>query len=321
MRAYLTKRVLLFFPTLLLVTVAVFMILRVVPGDPAVLLLAGTGADAEEQYTQEQLQAMRAKLGTDRPIYVQYADWVWKMLQLDFGESYFFRSPVYDDIAERLPVTIELGLLSVLLASVVAVPLGVYSAIKQDTIGDYVTRVITITGIALPNFWVAIMIIFFLVLSFGYFPPLGYESVWDKPWNNLQQMIFPAIALGTSNMAFLARITRSAMLEVLHDDYIRTARAKGLSERVVIFRHALKNAMLPVVTVFGYEFGRLISGTVIIEVIFLVPGMGRLLVTSIFNRDFPMIQAVVLLIAVIVLVLNVLMDLLYAWLNPRIRYA
>jgi peptide/nickel transport system permease protein len=209
----------------------------------------------------------------------------------------------------------------VLLASVVAVPLGVYSAIKQDTIGDYITRVITITGIALPNFWVAIMIIFFLVLSFGYFPPLGYASAWDDPWNNLQQMIFPAIALGTSNMAFLARITRSAMLEVLHDDYIRTARAKGLSERVVIFRHALKNAMLPVVTVFGYEFGRLISGTVIIEVIFLVPGMGRLLVTSIFNRDFPMIQAVVLLIAVIVLVLNVLMDLLYAWLNPRIRYA
>ena len=321
MRVYLTKRVLLFFPTLLLVTIAVFVILRVVPGDPAVLLLAGTGDDAEEQYTQEQLQAMRAKLGTDRPIYIQYTDWMWKMLRLDFGESYFFRTPVYDDIAERLPVTIELGLMSVLLASVVAVPLGVYSAIKQDTVGDYITRVITITGIALPNFWVAIMIIFFLVLSFGYFPPLGYESVWDKPWNNLQQMIFPAIALGTSNMAFLARITRSAMLEVLHDDYIRTARAKGLSERVVIFRHALKNALLPVVTVFGYEFGRLLSGTVIIEVIFLVPGMGRLLVTSIFNRDFPMIQAVVLLIAVIVLILNVLMDLLYALLNPRIRYA
>jgi peptide/nickel transport system permease protein len=313
--------VLLFFPTLLLVTIAVFVILRVVPGDPAVLLLAGTGDDAEEQYTQEQLQAMREKLGTNRPIYIQYTDWVWKMLRLDFGESYFFKTPVYDDIAERLPVTIELGLMSVLLASVVAVPLGVYSAIKQDTVGDYITRVITITGIALPNFWVAIMIIFFLVLSFGYFPPLGYASVWDDPWSNMQQMIFPAIALGTSNMAFIARITRSAMLEVLHDDYIRTARAKGLSERVVIFRHALKNAMLPVVTVFGYEFGRLISGTVIIEVIFLVPGMGRLLVTSIFNRDFPMIQAVVLLIAVIVLILNVLMDLLYALLNPRIRYA
>ncbi len=321
MRVYLTKRVLLFFPTLLLVTLAVFVILRVVPGDPAVLLLAGTDADAEEQYTQEQLDEMRKKLGTDRPIYVQYAEWVWNMLKLDFGESYFFKTPVYDDIAERVPVTIELGLLSVILASVVAVPLGVYSAIKQDTIGDYITRVITITGIALPNFWVAIMIIFFLVLAFGYFPPLGYASVWDDPWSNLQQMIFPAIALGTSNMAFIARITRSAMLEVLHDDYIRTARAKGLSERIVIFRHALKNALLPVVTVFGYEFGRLISGTVIIEVIFLVPGMGRLLVTSIFNRDFPMIQAVVLLIAVIVLILNVIMDLIYAWLNPRIRYS
>lgn len=321
MGVYLTKRVLLFFPTLLLVTVVVFVILRVVPGDPAVLLLAGTGEDADEQYTQEQLDKLRAKLGTDRPIYVQYADWVWKMLRLDFGESYFFRSPVYDDIKERLPVTLELGILSVLLASVVAIPLGVYSAIKQNTFGDYVARVITITGLALPNFWVAIMTIFFLVLLFGYFPPLGYVSLWDNPWTNLQQMIFPAIALGTSNMAFLARITRSAMLEVLHDDYIRTARAKGLSERVVIYRHALKNALLPVVTVSGYEFGRLISGTVIIEVIFLVPGMGRLLVTSIFNRDFPMIQAVVMLIAVIVLVLNVLMDLVYGWLNPRIRYA
>ena len=321
MGVYLTKRVLLFFPTLLLVTVVVFVILRVVPGDPAVLLLAGTGEDADEQYTQEQLDKLRAKLGTDRPIYVQYADWVWKMLRLDFGESYFFRSPVYDDIKERLPVTLELGILSVLLASVVAIPLGVYSAIKQNTLGDYVARVITITGLALPNFWVAIMTIFFLVLLFGYFPPLGYVSLWDNPWTNLQQMIFPAIALGTSNMAFLARVTRSAMLEVLHDDYIRTARAKGLSERVVIYRHALKNALLPVVTVSGYEFGRLISGTVIIEVIFLVPGMGRLLVTSIFNRDFPMIQAVVMLIAVIVLVLNVLMDLIYGWLNPRIRYA
>ena len=321
MGAYLTKRVLLFFPTVLLVTIAVFVMLRIVPGDPAVLLLAGTEEDADEQYTQEQLDALRAKLGTDRPIFVQYGDWVWKMLRLDFGESYFFQTPVYDDIAERLPVTLELGLLSVLLASVVAVPLGVYSALKQDTIGDYLTRVITVTGIALPNFWVAIMMIFFLVLWFGYFPPLGYANVWEDPWSNLQQMIFPAIALGTSNMAFLARITRSAMLEVLHDDYIRTARAKGLSERVVIFRHALKNAILPVVTVSGYEFGRVISGTVIIEVIFLVPGMGRLLVTSIFNRDFPMIQAVVMLIAVFVLVLNVLMDLLYAWLNPRIRFA
>jgi peptide/nickel transport system permease protein len=198
--------------------------------------------------------------------------------------------------------------------------MGVISAIKQDTIGDYATRVITIAGIALPNFWVAVMTIFFLILFFKWAPPLDYATPWEDPWRNFQQLIFPAFALGTSNMAFIARITRSAMLEVLHEDYIRTARSKGLKEVTVIGRHALRNALLPVVTLTGYEFGRLISGTVIIEVIFLVPGMGRLLITSITQRDFPIIQAIIVLIAVVVLVLNLLLDLTYGWLNPRIRY-
>jgi peptide/nickel transport system permease protein len=318
MRNYVIKRFLLFIPTLVLITVVVFVILRIVPGDPAVMLLAG--ADIEENYTKQELVKLRAKLGTDRPIFIQYGDWVLKMLRLDFGTSYFYDTPVYDDIAERLPITLELTILSILLASIVAVPLGVFSAVKQDTTGDYLSRVITITGLALPNFWVAIMMIFLLVLWFGYLPPLGYLDFWEDPWANLQQLFFPSVALGTSNMAFVARITRSAMLEVLHEDYIRTARAKGLSENVVMVRHALRNALLPVVTVSGYEFGRLLAGTVIIEVIFLVPGMGRLLIDSIFNRDFPMIQAIIMMIAVAVLVLNVLMDLLYAWLNPRIHY-
>lgn len=318
MRNYVIKRFLLFIPTLILITVVVFVILRIVPGDPAIMLLAG--ADVEENYTKQELAKLRAKLGTDRPIFIQYGDWVLKMLRLDFGTSYFYDTPVYDDIAERLPITLELTILSILLASIVAVPLGVFSAVKQDTTGDYLSRVITITGLALPNFWVAIMMIFLLVLWFGYLPPLGYLDFWEDPWANMQQLFFPSVALGTSNMAFVARITRSAMLEVLHEDYIRTARAKGLSENVVMVRHALRNALLPVVTVSGYEFGRLLAGTVIIEVIFLVPGMGRLLIDSIFNRDFPMIQAIIMMIAVAVLVLNVLMDLLYAWLNPRIHY-
>jgi peptide/nickel transport system permease protein len=176
-------------------------------------------------------------------------------------------------------------------------------------------------GIATPNFWVAIMMIFFLVMWFGYFPPIGYVNIWEDPSVNLQQLIFPAIALGTSNTAFLARVTRSAMLEVLREDYIRTARSKGLRERVVIFRHALRNALLPVLTVSGHELGSIIAGTVIIEVIFLVPGMGRLLITAILNRDFPMIQGIIMLITVFVLVANLITDLLYAWLNPRIRYA
>ena len=320
MRVYIAKRSLLFIPTLIIVTLVVFAILRVVPGDPAVMILMGEEG-SDESFTQEQLDALRAKLGTDKPIYVQYIKWVGNMLRGDFGISYFYEGEkVVDDIKGRLPVTIELGLLSMILASIVAIPLGIISAVKQDTIGDYVTRVITIAGIALPNFWVAIMMIFFLVLFFNWAPPLAYLEPWEDPWTNIQQLIFPAIALGTSNMAFVARITRSAMLEVLHEDYIRTARSKGLRERTVISRHALRNALLPVVTLTGYEFGRLISGTVIIEVIFLVPGMGRLLILSILHRDFPMIQAIIVLIAVVVLINNLILDLTYGWMNPRIRY-
>ncbi len=320
MRTYIAKRFILFIPTLLIVTVVVFSILRVVPGDPAMLIL--TGEEGDDSFTEEQLQALRKKLGTDRNIVIQYTFWVGNMLKGDFGESYFYEGDrVIDDLKGRAPTTVQLGIMALVLATVLAVPLGVISALKQDTITDYATRVISITGIATPNFWVAIMTIFFLVLFFNWAPPLKYVDPWVDPWTNFQQMIFPALALGTSNMAFITRITRSAMLEVLHEDYIRTARSKGLSEKIVIFRHALRNALLPVVTLTGYEFGRLISGTVIIEVIFLVPGMGRLLITSIFHRDFPMIQATIVLIAVVVLVLNLILDLCYAWLNPRIRYS
>ena len=319
MRTYVIQRCLLFIPTLIIVTVLVFGILRIIPGDPALLILGGEEGD--DDFTQQQLADLRAKLGTDKPIYVQYMVWVGNMLQGDFGTSYFYEGDqVIEDIVARLPVTVELGLLALVMASGVAIPMGVISAIKQDTIGDYATRVITIAGIALPNFWVAVMTIFFLILFFKWAPPLDYASPWEDPWTNFQQLIFPAIALGTSNMAFIARITRSAMLEVLHEDYIRTARSKGLKEATVVVRHALRNALLPVVTLTGYEFGRLISGTVIIEVIFLVPGMGRLLITSITQRDFPIIQAIIVIIAIVVLVLNLVLDLTYGWLNPRIRY-
>ena len=319
MRTYIAKRFVLFIPTLLIVTVVVFSILRVIPGDPALLILSGE--DGEDDFTEAQLAALRHKLGTDRPIIIQYTSWVGNMLKGDFGISYFYEGDlVIDDLKDRIPTTLQLAIMALFLATIMAVPLGVISALKQDTVIDYLTRVLSITGIATPNFWVAIMTIFFLVLFFNWAPPLKYVDPWVDPWTNFQQLIFPALALGTSNMAFITRITRSAMLEVLHEDYIRTARSKGLSEIIVIFRHALRNALLPVVTLSGYEFGRLISGTVIIEVIFLVPGMGRLLITSIFHRDFPMIQATIVLIAVVVLVLNLVLDLCYAWLNPRIRY-
>ena len=323
MKTYVAKRALLFVPTMFLVTVAVFVIMRIVPGDPALIIL-GEGEDgAADNLTEAKLAKLRAKLGTDRPIYVQYGTWVGNMLKGNLGDSYFYegRPQVTYYLKDRIPTTVELALMSLILASVVAVPLGVLSAIKQDSVSDYAARIITLLGIALPNFWVAVMTIFFLVLIFQWAPPLAYEKAWNDPWTNFQQLIFPAIALGTSNMAFIARITRSAMLEVLREDYIRTARSKGLAERVIVYRHALRNALLPVVTLFGFELGRLISGTVIIETIFLVPGMGKLLIDSIGNRDFPMIQAVVLVIAVTVLVMNLFADLLYAWLDPRIRYS
>jgi peptide/nickel transport system permease protein len=320
MQAYVIKRVLLLIPTLLLATMVVFVILRIVPGDPALAILLAEAQEGDVKFLQEDLDELRKKLGTDKPIHIQYGIWFWNMLQLDFGLSFWDSKPITDRVFKKFPITLELTVLAVLLASVLAVPLGVISAIRQDTLGDYAGRIISIAGIALPNFWVAIMIIFFLVMWFNWIPPLGYVDLWENPWTNVQQLFFPAVALGFSNMAFISRVTRSAMLEVLREDYIRTARSKGLQERVVISRHALKNALLPVVTVSGYEFGRLIAGTVIIEVIFLVPGMGRLLVDAVFHRDFAMVQAIIVMITVVVVLLNVVMDLLYAWLNPRIRY-
>ena len=320
MRVYMVKRLLLFVPTVLLVTAIVFVLLRVVPGDPALLLLAGDVAEEDLNFQRDKLEELRAELGTDRNIIVQYVDWVLGMLRGDFGESFFYQTPAIDDIKKKFPVTLQLAIMAVILASGVAVPLGAVSAIKQDTKADYATRVITLLGIALPNFWIGIMVILFLAMLFNWIPPLLYNDLWDSPWQNIQQLFFPALALGFSNMAFIARITRSAMLEVLREDYIRTARAKGMKERIVISRHALRNALLPVVTVAGYEFGSLISGTVAIEVIFTVPGMGRLLISSILWRDYTMIQAIIVIIAVLILTLNVVLDLLYAWLNPRIRY-
>jgi peptide/nickel transport system permease protein len=316
-QAYIAKRFLLFIPTLLLATLLVFVLLRLIPGDPAMVKLVGETGEAK--FTQEQLEAMRAKLGTDRPLYVQYGSWLWGMLRLDFGVSLFFEEPVSKDLATKFPITLELTVLALLIATLIAVPLGMLSAIKQDSPIDYVARIITISGVALPNFWVGILIVYFLVLLFSWMPPLGYANVWEEPGTNLKQLIFPALTLGFYNMAFTARVTRSSMLEVYREDYIRTARAKGLAERVVVLRHALKNALLPMATVSGYEFGRLLAGTVVIENIFMVPGMGKLLLDSVLHRDYITVQAIIVVTTVSVLILNLALDVIYGWLNPRIR--
>jgi peptide/nickel transport system permease protein len=319
MGEYALRRVLLFIPTLLMATVLVFTLFWIVPGDPALTILAGGEGDSGS-VSSEQLQQLRQALGLNRPIYVQYASWLWDVLRGDLGTSLWYKTPVWDQLKDRFLVTMELAVMAMLLAFCAAVPLGVTSAVKQDTGFDYLSRVFSTIGIALPTFWLGILIVYALATFFQWLPPLGYATVWDDPLLNLQQLIFPALTLAFHDLAFTARVTRSSMLEVMRQEYLRTARAKGLLEILVIGRHALKNALLPVVTVSGYQFARLLGGVIIVESIFVVPGMGTLLIDSIVHRDFIVIQAVVLLIAAVVLILNLVIDLLYGVLDPRIRY-
>ena len=317
MQQYTLKRIGLFIPTLFLMTIMVFVVMRIVPGDPAIALLEGDGGGS---YTAQDLQNLREKLGTDRNMAVQYVDWVGGIFQGDFGDSYWFKASVMSELGDRMPRTLELAVLAIVLSVIFSVPLGVISAIKPDSWLDFGARTFTIVGIAIPNFLMAVLMIISLLAVFNWLPPLGYVELWDNPVKNLQQMIFPAIALAIYDMAFIARVTRSSMMEVLREDYMRTARAKGLSERVVLVRHGLKNAFLPILTISGWQFARLFEGAVIIETIFLIPGVGRILIEAIFHRDFPMIQAVIVVIGTGVLLINLVVDLLYGWIDPRIRY-
>tara|TARA_B100001123_G_C15066547_1_gene929865 strand:- start:10 stop:966 length:957 start_codon:yes stop_codon:yes gene_type:complete len=317
MRQYTIKRIGLFIPTLLLMTILVFVVMRVVPGDPAIAILEGDGGGS---YTMADLERLRAELGTDRNLAVQYVDWLGGIVRGDFGDSLWFNAPVMKELGDRVPRTLELAVLAILISVAFSVPMGILSAIKPDSWLDFGARTFTILGIAIPNFLMAILMIIVLLTVFNWLPPLGYVELWDDPLANLQQMIFPALSLAVYDMAFIARVTRSAMMEVLREDYMRTARAKGLSERLVLTRHGLKNAFLPILTISGWQFARLFEGTVIIETIFLIPGMGRILIEAIFHRDFTMIQAVMVVIGTGVLLINLLVDLLYGWLDPRIRY-
>ncbi len=317
--SYLVQRVLLYIPIILLVTVLVFLLMRVIPGDPALLILAGTSGDGS--FKKQDLLKLRAELGTDRPLHAQYGTWLWGLVHGDLGISLFYRTPIKKELGPRIPATLELAFLAVLISVVLAVPLGALSAVKQGSMLDYVTRMVTFTGISVPIFVTGLMVVYLLVRLFNWFPPLGYAMLWEAPWVNVQQMIFPALALAFFELNFTARVTRSAMLEVLREDYIRTARSKGLQERQVVLTHALKNAALPIITVSAWSLARLLGGTIIIEKIFLVPGMGTLLLDAITARDYTLIQAIVLIYVTVVLTANLVVDLMYAWLDPRIRYA
>lgn len=304
-------------PTLLGILTAIFLVMNVLPGDIA-LVIAGGG---EQSAANPQVLArVRQELGLDRPLYVQYLSWMWGLVRLDLGVSLWTHQPVIQAIVVRLPYTVGLLLLASFISAILTTVVGIISAVKRDTWIDYGLRVFTIMGIALPNFWLAILVILLLIAAFHWFPPLDYATWYKEPGIAFQQLALPALVLGYRQTAVAARMLRSCMLEVLGEDYIRTARAKGLKERTVLLVHALKNAALPVITVFGLQLITLFGGVVIIEQIFTIPGIGRLLLDGMMRRDIPLVQGTVAFIAAFVLFTNILVDVLYGWLDPRIRY-
>lgn len=289
--------------------------IRIIPGD-IVDLMIGPELYVGAEYRAE----MRAKYGLDQPVYVQYVNWVGQIVRGNFGLSLRNNEPVLGTIFSRLPLTSELALLSVLLSAVVAIPLGVISAVKRNSMTDFIVRLIAMVGLSMPNFWLAAMLLLVTGVVFHWQPQLLLVPPWVDPWTNLQQMAMPVVALSLALMAIVMRMTRSSLLEVLRQEYIQTARAKGLVTSAIMIRHALKNAFIPVLTVLGVQFGVLLGGTVVIEVIFGLPGVGRLVIDAISARDYPMLQGTVLFIAMLFALVNLLVDLAYAYLDPRIRY-
>ncbi len=316
MRTYLAKRLLLIVPTLLGVAAVVFVIMRIIPGDVALLILGGDAGHID----RAQLAAMHQQLGLDQPLVVQFGTWLWGVLRFDFGTSLWTGQPVVEELLIRLPLSLELAVLATIVSVLLAIPFGILSAVRQDTWLDYVIRVISIGGLAIPSFWVGILVILFLVIYFGWGPPLEFTPPWVDPWANFQQMVWPVVTVGYRYAAVTARMTRSTLLEVLREDYIRTAWAKGLRERAIVIRHALKNTMLPVITLIGTEFAFLIGGLVVTETVFTLNGVGRFVVDAVAHRDYPVVQALVFLIAFSFVIVNLVIDLAYAWFDPRIRY-
>ena len=315
MKTYVIQRLVIALLTLLGMSVVIFSLLRLAPGDIVDILFSTAG-----YVSPSEKQAIMKELGIDRPYWVQYLDWMRQMLTGDLGKSYRYDQPAWQIIRPLVPVTLELAALSTLFAVLIGVPTGVISAVRQDTTLDYVLRVFSLAGLAMPAFWLGMVIILGLVTWFGWIPPLSYVSPFQDLKLHAVQFILPALAVGYRSSALIMRITRSSLLEVLREDYIRTAWAKGQTGRVVIWRHALKNALLPVVTVIGIEFAFLIGGLVVTETVFNLPGVARFLVQAILWRDYPIVQNLVMFIAVVVILSNLLVDMLYGVLDPRVRY-
>jgi peptide/nickel transport system permease protein len=322
MYRYIAKRVLLVIPTLLGAAALVFVLMRLIPGDVCVVRLGSSGGT----FDPKAIALCHAELGMNRPLVVQFLDFLWGIVRLDFGTSMWSGSPVTAEIWARLPISVEIAILATVIAIIIAIPLGTISAIKQNTWIDLVARVFAVGGTATPSFWlglVSLLIILNLTSAlFGtpWMPPIEYVPIWQDPIRNLSMAFLPAVTVGYRYAAVSMRMTRSAMLEVMQEDYIRTARAKGLINKLIINRHALKNALLPVVTLIGIEFAFLIGGLVVTEQVFNLNGVGRLFVQAVQNQDYTLTQALVMLTVIIFVVSNLVVDLLYAWLDPRIRY-
>jgi peptide/nickel transport system permease protein len=315
MWVWLLKRVGQVLPTLFILSILIFGLQQLMPGDPA-LILAG-----EERGDPQVLAQIRAELRLDRPIYEQYLYWIGNVLTGDFGFSWRIRMPVSQLILDKLPVTAQLAAMSFIIAVLIGVPAGIISAVKRDQPADWAANGVALFGISTPNFWLGIMMILFFSVELGWLPPSGYVPLTEDFWQSIATTIMPAFVLGTGVASVLMRHTRAAMLTALSQDYVRTARAKGLRERVVVWKHALRNALIPVVTLGAIEFGRLLAGAVLTEQVFTIPGFGKLIVDAVFNRDYPVVQGVVLATALIFVLLSLVADLLYMAINPRMRQA
>ncbi len=314
MQAFVIRRLLALLPTLLFTSLIVFSSIRLIPGDVIDLMLSQNDIS-----TGNDRQVVEAALGLDQPVHIQYFRWVGGVLQGDLGRSLWQNVPVTEQLAATLPITFELGILALVVALSVAIPIGIYSAMRQDTAGDYVARSFSLIMLAIPSFWLGTLVMVFPSVWWRWAPPLAYTPFLEDPVANLAHMIVPAILLGLSMSAVTMRMTRTMMLEVLRQDYIRTARAKGLGENLVVFRHALRNGLIPVITLIGLQAPLLIGGAVILEQIFVVPGMGLLLLEAVFQRDYPVVTGVFLVVGLAILLINLLVDLTYGFLDPKVR--
>ncbi|PWA12272.1 glutathione ABC transporter permease GsiC [Pueribacillus theae] len=314
MAEYIIRRLLYGILVLFIMVTFVFVVMRAVPGDVVMLQLADAGS-----VTDEQVAAIKEELGLDKSIGAQLSDWIAGAVRGDLGTSLWSKQPVTQMIADRLPVTLQLTFMSVVMAILIGIPIGVISAVKHNTFIDNLLRVTAVGGLSIPNFWLGLILLTFLSLVFNWIPPLGFQTFAEDPVVNIQQMILPSLVLAVALSASIIRMTRSALLEILHSDFIRTVRSKGAKERVVIYKHALRNSLVSVITLIGLQVGTLLGGTVVLESIFSLPGLGSLIFETVNSRDYPVVQSAVLVFGAMFLLVNLVVDVMYGWVDPRIR--